>query len=60
MTVKEKIHKIIDSLPDNVNVEDVMHALYVNTKFSHGENEIKQGEGIEHTDAVKIMKSWRK
>ncbi|MEW5816591.1 MAG: hypothetical protein AB1798_14510 [Spirochaetota bacterium] len=60
MTIKETVHKIIETLPDNIDFEDVIHALYVNSKFAHGENEIKQGKGINHAEAIKMMDSWRK
>ncbi len=59
MIVKEQVHKIIDSLPENKDLEDVIHALYVNSKFAHGENEIDQGKGIQYSDAIKMMKSWQ-
>jgi len=60
MTIKENVHKIIETLPDNVGFEDIMYALYINSKFIHGEAEIKQGKGIEHEQAVKKINSWRK
>ncbi len=60
MTVKEQVHKIIDSLPESLDLEDVIHALYVNSKFAHGENEIEQGKGIQHSDAIKMMNSWQR
>ena len=60
MTIKEQAHKIIDSLPENIDLEDIIHALYVNSKFAHGEYEIEKGKGIEQSDAIKIMNSWRK
>ena len=59
MTVKEQVHKIIDSLPESLDLEDVIHALYVNSKFAHGENEIEQVKGIQHSDAIKMMISWQ-
>ena len=60
MTVKEQVHKIIDSLPENIDLEDIIHALYINSKFTHGENEINKGQGINHSDAIKTINSWRK
>ena len=32
MTSKEQAHQIIDTLPEDVNLEDVIQALYVNYK----------------------------
>lgn len=60
MSIKDNAHNIINSLPDNVDLEDIMNALYVNMKFAHGEEEIKQGKGISQDDAVSMMRSWQK
>ena len=57
MTAKEQAHKIIDTLPEEVNLEDVIQALYVNIKFTHGEHEITEGHGIKHSDAKNYLNS---
>ena len=60
MTAKEQAHQIINTLPEDVNLEDVIQALYVNIKFAHGEKEIEEGHGIDHSKAIEMMASWRK
>ena len=50
MQVKETAKKIIDNLPDETSIEEIMHALYVNAKFEHGEKEIRAGNGISQED----------
>jgi len=46
MTVKEMAKDVINALPSKATMDDVMHALYVQTKFQHGEQEIKNKKGV--------------
>ncbi len=48
MNAKETVKKIVDILPDDTTLDDVIHALYVKTKFDNGLNEISNGHGINH------------
>ncbi len=60
MTVKDVARQVIDTLPDGVTIDDIIHALYVNAKFKHGENEIREGKGIPHEEARKNIQKWVK
>ena len=58
MNVKETVKKIVDVLPDDTTLDDVIHALYVKTKFDNGFNEIAAGKGIEHKEVKIRMQKW--
>ena len=58
MQVKEIAKQVIDNLPGDSTMDDIIHALYVQSKFEHGENEIRQGKGITHEEAKKKMQKW--
>ena len=60
MLNKETAKQVIDSLPNDVSMDDIIHALYVNVKFSHGEKEIREGKGITQEDAKKKLEKWLK
>ncbi len=60
MTVKDIAKNVINSLPSKATMDDVIHALYVHTKFQHGEQEIKQKKGISHEEAKKRLRKWVK
>jgi hypothetical protein len=60
MTVKDIAKNLINSLPKNSTIDDVIHALYVHAKFQHGEEEIKEKKGIAHEDAKKRLHKWVK
>ena len=55
MTVKDVARQVIDTLPDGATIDDIIHALYINSKFKHGENEIREGNGIPHEDVKKKL-----
>lgn len=58
MTVKDSAKQVIDALPDNVTMDDVIHALYVKVKFADGEREIREGKGVSHEEAKQRLKPW--
>jgi hypothetical protein len=58
MTAKEIAKSVIDKLPDEVDMDDIIHALYIRTKFERGIWEIENGKGIPHEEAKKRMRHW--
>jgi predicted transcriptional regulator len=60
MTVKEVAKKVIDSLPEEANLDEIIHALYIKSKFDRGLKEIDEGKGIPHEKAKERMKEWLK
>ena len=58
MTVKDIAKNTIDALPNEVSIDDIIHALYINTKFEHGEREIREGKGILHEEAKQRLQKW--
>ncbi|OHB66216.1 MAG: hypothetical protein A2Y76_15460 [Planctomycetes bacterium RBG_13_60_9] len=57
MLTKETAKQVIDSLPNDVTMDDIIHALYINVKFSRGEKEIREGKGITHEEARKRLEA---
>ena len=41
-------------------MDDIIHALYLNIKFAHGENEIRNDRGVARQDAKKRLEKWLK
>ena len=58
--VKDVAHQVIDTLPDEASMDDIIHALYVHAKFEHGLRQIEQGQGIPHEEAKKRFQKWVK
>jgi hypothetical protein len=60
MAVKDVAKKVIDTLPDEATMDDIIHALYISAKFGHGEREIREGKGISHEEAKVRLQKWVK
>ena len=58
--IKDQVKKIIDNLPDNTTIDDIMHALYVQAKLERAEKGIRNGKGISHEDAKQRLQKWLK
>lgn len=58
MLVKETAKQVIDSLPNEATMDDIIYALYVHVKFSFGENEIRNGKGVSQEEAKKRLEKW--
>ena len=50
---KEKILQVIDSFPDDVDLDALLDRLYVMEKIEVGEQQLDRGEGVPHEDVVK-------
>ena len=60
MPVKDIAKNIIDTLPDDTTLDDIIHALYIRAKFDHGEREIREGKGISQEEAKLRLQKWVK
>ena len=60
MTVKETARNVIDALPDDASMDDIIHALYVQARFAHGEQQIREGRGVPHEEAKQRLRKWAK
>ena len=60
MTVKEKVIEMIEGLPDDVTVSDIMAELYFRQNVDEGLRELDEGKGISHEEAQKQLSRWLK
>lgn len=60
MVVKDIAKRVIEALPDEATMDDIIHALYVNAKFERGEQEIRSGKGVSHEAAKQRLSKWVK
>ena len=60
MVTKDVAKKIIDTLPDKATMDDIIHALYINLKFEHGERKIREGKGLTQDEAKQRLQKWLK
>ncbi|THF76250.1 hypothetical protein [Cohnella fermenti] len=58
MSVKDEVIKLIQDLPENATVEDILYKLYARAKIEEGINELDAGKGVPHTEALEHIKKW--
>lgn len=58
MTLKEEVIKLIQELPDNTTIEDIMYKLYVRAKIEAGIKELDEGKGIPHNETMEKISKW--
>ena len=60
IAVKEKVKSLIDNLPDNTTIDDIIHALYIQVKLERAEKSMRDGKGISHEEAKQRLQKWLK
>ena len=57
-TIKQTVIEMIERLPDDTSVEDIMAELYFRHKVDEGLCQLDSGEGIEHEEARRRLGKW--
>jgi predicted transcriptional regulator len=56
--VKQEVIKMIQSLPNEVTIDDIMAELYFKSQVDAGLKEFDEGKGIPHEEVEKRMSKW--
>jgi predicted transcriptional regulator len=56
--IKEQVIQMIQALPDEVSIDDIMAELYFRLQVDIGLKELDEGEGIPHEEVEKRMAKW--
>lgn len=56
--VKEKVIQVVESLPDDATLEDVMAELYFQLQVERGLQQLDQGKGLNHEHAKQQIGEW--
>ncbi len=56
--VKEQVLQLVQSLPEDVTVDDVMAELYFKIQVDAGLKELDEGKGVPHEEVEKRMARW--
>jgi hypothetical protein len=59
-SIKESVLDLIKNLPDDVNFEDILYAIYVREKIEKGLAQADEGLIISHKEVKDRMKKWLK
>lgn len=58
MTTKEAVLKMIQSLPDDASIEEILYHLYVLQKIQAGEEDIEAGRVVPHEEVMRDLAQW--
>ena len=56
--IKKQVIQMIQSLPEEVTIDDIMAELYFKLQVDAGLNELNEGKGIPHEEVEKRMSKW--
>jgi predicted transcriptional regulator len=58
MGIKQDVIKLIQDLPEDVTLEDIMTELYVRAKIEDGIKQLDQGKALSHDKVKERMNKW--
>ena len=56
--VKEKTIQLIEMMPDDCTVEDILYELYLKQKVDNGLRDIREGRVMEHEEVQQRISKW--
>jgi len=58
--IKEEILKLIQNMPGDISLEDIMAELYFRYQVDEGLRQLDEGKGIPHEEVERRMEKWLK
>ena len=56
--VKEQVIKLVETLPEEATVDDIMGELYFKIQVDKGLQELDEGKGIPHEEVERRLSRW--
>jgi predicted transcriptional regulator len=56
--VKQQVMKMIETMPDEITIDDIMAELYFKMQVDAGLKELDEGKGIPHEEAKERLSKW--
>lgn len=57
-TPKEEAIDLIQRLPDDFSLDDIMYELYFKKKVGRGLRELEEGKVIDHSEVKRRLSAW--
>ena len=58
--IKEEIIRLVEKMPDDCTVEDIIYELYFKQKVDKGLQDIQNEDVVPHEEVVQRMEKWLK
>ncbi|MBL9161990.1 MAG: hypothetical protein JNL18_04525 [Planctomycetaceae bacterium] len=55
---KQRVQQLLDSFPDDVNVDAFLEKVYLLEKIEIGERQIEAGDVVPHDEAKQRLRKW--
>jgi predicted transcriptional regulator len=55
---KDAARQVIDTLPDDASLNDVMYAIYVRQKIERGLRDLEAGNTVSHEEVMREIDEW--
>jgi hypothetical protein len=55
---KQELLKLVNELPEQVEIEEVLHRLYLREKLEAAEGDVREGRVLSHEDVVAETARW--
>jgi len=56
--IKKQVIQLIQQMPEDVSIDDIMSELYFKLQVDKGLKELDEGKGIPHQKVKERMKKW--
>jgi len=56
--IKQQTLKMIETLPDEITIDDIMAELYFKMQVDAGLQELDDGKGLPHEEAKEKLSKW--
>ena len=60
MTTREIARSVIEALPEDASMDDIMRALYIRAKIERAERSIEEGRGVPQAEVKQRLQKWLK
>jgi predicted transcriptional regulator len=57
-TTKDRAIQLIQRLPEDATIEDIMYELYFRERVDRGIAEVRRGETVPHEEVVRNVAEW--
>ena len=59
MQAKQAVQELLDKLPDDCTIDEILYQVYVVRSVEQGKSEIEAGQGIPHAQVVEeLRREW--
>ncbi len=58
MIAKKQVFELLEDLPDELDIDEIMYRLYVRQKLETAEKDVREGRIISHEEVVRETSKW--